>query len=76
LALRRRRRVHDGIGMWVAARRLNAGKLVWPKDGSTTPILSRAQFDALVLGARTVASVLRVLGQMHSRRLHPASAGR
>ena len=42
--------VHDGIGVWLAARRLNAGKFVWPCDGAPTLSLSRTQFDALVLG--------------------------
>ena len=42
--------VHDGIGVWLAARRLNRGKFAWPKDISGTLTLSRPQFDALVLG--------------------------
>ena len=42
--------VHDGIGVWLAARRLNVGKFVWPADGTSTLSLNRTQFDALVLG--------------------------
>jgi transposase len=42
--------VHDGIGIWLAARRLNTGRFVWPRDAGTTLTLTRAQLDALVLG--------------------------
>lgn len=42
--------VHDGIGVWLAARRLNAGRFIWPRDVTDTLSLSRGQFDALVLG--------------------------
>ncbi len=42
--------VHDDIGVWLAARRLNSGKFVWLKNAAPTVTLSRAQLDALVLG--------------------------
>ena len=42
--------VHDGIGVWLAARRLNQGKFVWPKDVEGTMTMTHAQLDALVLG--------------------------
>lgn len=42
--------VHDGIGVWLVARRLNAGKFVWASPGSANLRLSRVQLDALVLG--------------------------
>lgn len=42
--------VHDGFGVWCATRRLNQGRFLWPRDGGALPALTRAQFDALVLG--------------------------
>jgi len=43
--------VHDGIGFWLAARRLHQGHFVWPNFAGQTQVnLSRPQLDALVLG--------------------------
>jgi transposase len=43
--------VHDGFGLWCAARRLNEGRFAWPAPGSNAvPALTQAQFDALVVG--------------------------
>jgi transposase len=43
--------VHDGIGFWLAARRLHQGHFVWPDpDAKAQVTLSRPQLDALVLG--------------------------
>ena len=43
--------VHDGIGIWLAARRLHQGRFVWSQGGAADRLsLSRSQLDALVLG--------------------------
>jgi transposase len=58
--------VHDGLGIWLAARRLHQGKFIWTArdaalgqpNGQANGLphyqpnhqLQRAQFDALVLG--------------------------
>ena len=57
--------VHDGIGVWLAARRLNSCKFVWPRNAAPTLTLTHAQLDALVLGLPWQrvgeAGVIRVL---------------
>lgn len=42
--------VHDGLGIWLAARRLHQGKFVWPSPGTAVQHISRDQLDALVMG--------------------------
>jgi transposase len=57
--------VHDGLGIWLAARRLHQGKFIWSKDCNATLSLTRTQLDALVLGLPWQrigeAGVIRVL---------------
>jgi len=43
--------VHDGIGVWLAARRLNRGRFVWLQPGlDTQQALTSEQLACLVLG--------------------------
>jgi transposase len=43
--------VYDGLGFWLAARRLNKGRFVWmSSDQTTTTALNAEQLHALVAG--------------------------
>jgi len=43
--------VHDSIGIWLCARRLYQGRFIWERSETSIQIsLTRAQFDALVIG--------------------------
>jgi len=44
--------VHDGYGLWLAQRQLLQGRFHWPESasGQARAVLTRAQFDALILG--------------------------
>lgn len=43
--------VHDGIGVWLAARRLHQGRFVWPREVTGEHIeIAMPQLQALVLG--------------------------
>ncbi|WP_314915540.1 IS66 family insertion sequence element accessory protein TnpB [Pseudomonas helleri] len=43
--------VHDGVGIWLAARRLNQGKFQWPGTHRCLEVeLDAEQLHALVLG--------------------------
>jgi transposase len=42
--------VHDGVGLWLAARRLHQGRFTWPRLGSPDRPLTDEQLQALVLG--------------------------
>ncbi len=42
--------VHDGIGIWLATRRLHQGKFVWVARDGANYQLERIQLDTLVLG--------------------------
>jgi transposase len=42
--------VHDGFGIWLSTRRLHQGRFIWSHTSDGAIELSRAQFDALVVG--------------------------
>ena len=43
--------VHDGIGIWLCARRLHQGRFIWARPGSpATLTITVEQLQALVIG--------------------------
>ncbi|PLC52807.1 IS66 family insertion sequence hypothetical protein [Pollutimonas nitritireducens] len=42
--------VHDGMGVWLAARRLHQGGFTWPRSDGADQKLSAEQLQALVIG--------------------------
>ena len=44
--------LHDGLGLWLLARRLNEGRFKWSRQGydQATMLLSDAQLQALLVG--------------------------
>lgn len=42
--------VHDGIGIWLCARRLHQGRFAWPTTAAAHAALSSEQLAALVVG--------------------------
>ncbi|WP_237174062.1 IS66 family insertion sequence element accessory protein TnpB [Paracandidimonas lactea] len=42
--------VHDGMGVWLAARRLHQGGFTWPRPDAADQRLSEEQLQALVIG--------------------------
>jgi transposase len=43
--------VHDGIGIWLCARRLHRGRFIWARPGSDARLtISNEQLQALVIG--------------------------
>lgn len=59
--------MHDGIGVWLCARRPHQGRFLWASTGlgTTSMAMTREQLDALVLGlpwqCLGEASVIRVV---------------
>jgi len=43
--------VHDGIGIWLCARRLHQGRFIWAREQADTRLMiSHEQLQALVIG--------------------------
>ena len=42
--------VHDGLGVWLAARRLNQGGFVWSRSVESTVQINTSQLGALTMG--------------------------
>ena len=43
--------IYDGAGLWLCARRLQAGRFAWPKDATGQVTLTPEQWEWLIAGA-------------------------
>jgi transposase len=57
---------HEGIGIWLAARRPHQGNFVWPAPGTANVGLACAQLDALVLALPVVTADIRMTDRVVS----------
>jgi transposase len=66
--------VHDGIGVWLAARRLNTGKFAWPRNVTGTVTLMDSSKPAALHTRDASSTTCGPPTAARSRRRHSSSS--